>query len=154
VIGNRARIGVLQVGVVVELDDAACDRLVDLLRRRAASAVEHEVERGTGTEPLNDRPSEGAQDLRPELGVHCCVDTVDVSESGGEEVPAALAGPEALDNGDRVCGRAVEPLVCDPACIESVLLATDDSDFDLEDHVRISARLQELGGQLQVFGER
>jgi hypothetical protein len=69
---------------------------------------------------------------------------VDVSEGGGEEVSAALAGSEALDNGDSICGRAVEALVGDTACVESVLLATDDADLDLEDHVRFSARLQEI----------
>ena len=101
----------MQVGVEVELDDAGCDRLIDLLGRGAASAVEDEVELGIGTEALDDSVSERAQDLRPELCVHRRVETVDVAEGGGEEVSAALAGPEALDNGNSVCGRAVETLV-------------------------------------------
>jgi hypothetical protein len=93
VIGNRSRVGVLQVGVEVELDDAVSDRLIDLLRRRAASAVEDEVELGIGTETLDDGISERAQDLRPELCVLRRVDTVDVSERGGEEVRPRSPAP-------------------------------------------------------------
>jgi hypothetical protein len=154
VIGNRSRVRVLQVRIEVELDDAVSDRRIDLLGRRAASAVEDEVELGIGTEARDDGISERAQDLRPELCVHRPIDTVDVSEGGGEEVSAALTGSQALDNGDGICRRAVETLVCDTACIEPVLLAADDPNLDLEDHVRVSAFLQELGGQFQVLGER
>jgi hypothetical protein len=46
VVGNRSRVGVLQIRVEVELDDPVLDRLRDLHRRRPASAVEDEVERG------------------------------------------------------------------------------------------------------------
>jgi hypothetical protein len=46
VVGNRARIRVLQIRIEVELDHPVLDRLRDLHRRRTASAMEDEVERG------------------------------------------------------------------------------------------------------------
>jgi hypothetical protein len=56
VVGDSARVRILGVAVEVHLDDPVADCLGDLVRRRAAAAVEDEIECRSLAPAGGDRP--------------------------------------------------------------------------------------------------
>ena len=75
-----------------------------------------------------------------------------VAERQRGHVAAVLAGAERGDGGQRVLGSGVELLV--DRAVDTVLLAADDADLDLEDDVGRGALGQQLLGDLEVLGQR
>ena len=146
--------GVLGVGVDVHLHHAEVDGVADLLRGRARAAVEDEVEGarvGAEAELRGGGLLRGLEDLGAQLDVAGLVDAVHVAEGQGGHVATALAGAERLDGGDGVLGGRVE-LVVDLVG-DTVLLAADDADLDLEDDVGRGALGEQLLGDLEVLVE-
>src|SRR5664280_73992 len=110
VVGDRAGVGVLRIGVDVHLHHAVVQRLPDLLEQRATAAVKHQLERPVPADLGADRVLDLLQDRRAQLDVAGLVHAVHVAEGGGQHVAALLPGAEHLGRAQRILGRSVEPV--------------------------------------------
>jgi hypothetical protein len=80
------------------------------------------------------------------------VHAVHIAEGGGHDVAALLAQAKGLNDRDGVLGSAVQLLV--DLADDAVLLAADDADLDLKDHLRGGRLLEQLGGDRDVLVQR
>src|SRR6476660_658197 len=152
VVGDRAGERVLRVGVYVHLHHAVVQGGPDLLQQRAGAAVEDQVERLLLAVLRADRLLDLLEDLRAQLHVARLVHAVHVAEGQRGDVAALLAQAERRGGGQAVARGGVQLLVDRPD--DAVLLATDDADLDLQDHLRVLADRQQLLGDLQVLVQR
>ena len=107
-VGDRAREGVLHVGVDVHLHHAVVQRLVDVAQLRSGSAVEDQVESRRFAERGDDGLLAVLQDRRFQLDLARFVHAVHVAERGREQIARAwhcLQPPRDLQ---RVLRRRVE----------------------------------------------
>jgi hypothetical protein len=123
----------LQTHVDIHLDNTVGDGLGDLGLGGTGSTVEDEEERllVTVLELLGHVGLVLAKDLGLELDVSGLVDTVDVSESGGD----GEVGGDGRESGEDVVdvgGLSVERGVVDRRVVDSILLTTGDTDLHLE----------------------
>lgn len=145
IVTDTAEVGILQVGVQVDLDDTVADGLLVLGLGGAGAAVEDE-EDGlvlVGAGLLLDVGLVLAQELGVKSDVAGLVDAVDVAEASGNGEVRADGGKSVVDIED-VLGLGVEGVVVNVLVVDTVLLATSDADF-LSFHVRTLA--QEGTGQ-------
>lgn len=130
VVPDTGQVGVLHVGVEVDLDDTVADGLLVLLLGGAGTAVEDE-EDGlvlVGLDLLLDVGLVLGQQLRVQADVAGLVDTVDVAEASGNREVGADGG-QGLVDGQDVLGLGVEGVVVDVLVVDAVLLATGDTDL-------------------------
>jgi hypothetical protein len=99
-----------------------------------------------------DRPLDLAENRGTQVDIAGPVVAVDVSERRREEVAAALAAAERVDNRERFFGRGIETSVRAVAA-DAVLLAADGADLDLENHVCGGAFCEQRSGDGKVLFE-
>ena len=100
-------------------------------------------------EDLLDMGLVAAQTLGAELDVAGLVDTVDVAEAGSDgEVGRDLA--EILDDVLDILGLGVEGVVINVLVVDTILLATSDTNLHLEPLLHGSGALKVLGSGLDV----
>lgn len=130
VVTDTGQVGVLHVGVNVDLDDTVADGLLVLLLGRARATVEDEedwlVLVGLGL--LLDELLVLGQQLRVQADISGLVDTVDVAESSGNREVGA-DGRQGVVDGQDVLGLGVEGVVVDILVVDTVLLTTSDTDL-------------------------
>jgi hypothetical protein len=95
-----------------------------------------------------------AQQLGAEAYVARRVVTVDIPESRGQEVAAALARAECLGDRDRVSGCRVQALTSYAFMVDPVFLATDRADLELQQDVDLARLGQQFSRDAHVVGER
>lgn len=130
IVTHAAEVGILQVGVQVDLDDTVADGLLVLGLGGAGAAVEDE-EDGlvlVGAGLLLDVGLVLGQELGVKSDVAGLVDTVDVAEASGNGEVRADGGKSVVDIED-VLGLGVEGVVVNVLVVDTVLLATGDADF-------------------------
>jgi hypothetical protein len=169
VVAHTRQVGVLHVGVDVDLDHAVADGLLVLLLGRAGAAVEDEEDglvRGRA-DLLLDVQLVLLEQLGVQADVAGLVDAVHVAEaSSNREVGAD--GAEGVVDGQDVLRLCVERVVVDVLVVDAVLLTTGDTDFlvtksagmlicqteeeayHLEPLLQGSSTLEVLGGGLNV----
>lgn len=130
VVTDTGQVGVLHVSVDVDLDDTVANGLLVLLLGGAGATVEDE-EDGlvlVGLDLLLDVGLVLGEELGVQADVAGLVDTVDVTEtSGNGEVGGD--GSEGLLDGEDVLGLGVEGVVVDVLVVDTVLLATGDTNL-------------------------
>src|SRR5699024_3080343 len=130
--------------------------LLDLGLGRAVAAVEYEVEGQVALlqpQLLDSDVLAHLEDLRLELDVARLVDAVDVAEGGGQQVALpGVAGAQRVEGGLEILAGGVELLV--DLVLDTVLLAADDADLDLEDLLGVGRLLEQFLGDLEVPVER
>ena len=114
--------------------------------------MEDEVECRSLAVAGDDRPLDLAENRGTQVDLAGLVVAVDVSERRREEVAAALAGSERVDDRERFIGRGIETSVRAVAT-DAVLLAADGADLDLEDDVCGGALCEERSGDGEVLFE-
>ena len=130
VVTDTGHVGVLHVGVKVDLDDTVLDRLGVLLLGGAGATVEDE-EDGlvlVGLDLVLDVFLVLLEQLRVELDVAGLVDTVDITETSGNGEVGADGGELVVD-GEDVLGLSVERVVVNGLVVDTVFLTTSDTDF-------------------------
>lgn len=130
VVTDTGHVGVLHVGVKVDLDDTVLDRLGVLFLGGAGATVEDE-EDGlvlVGLDLVLDVFLVLLEQLRVELDIAGLVDTVDITETSGNGEVGADGG-ELLVDGEDVLGLSVERVVVNGLVVDTILLATSDTDF-------------------------
>lgn len=130
VVSDTGEVCVLEVGVEVDLDDTVADGVDELLLGGAGSTVEDEEDGLVllGSDGVLDVLLVLAEELGVELDVTWLVDTVDVTEAGGDGEEWGDGG-EGLVDGKDVLGLGVEGVVVNILVVDSVLLTTGDTDF-------------------------
>jgi len=130
VVSDTSKVGVLQVSVQVDLDDTVANGLLELLLGGSGATVEDKedglVLLGLGL--LLDVSLVLAEELRVQLDVAGLVDTVDVSEAGGNGEVGADGGKSLVDLVN-IFGLGVEGVVVNVFVVDAVLLSTGDTDF-------------------------
>lgn len=130
IVTHTAEVGILQVGVQVDLDDAVADGLLVLGLGGAGAAVEDEedglVLAGAGL--LLDVGLVLGQELGVKSDVAWLVDAVDVAEASGNGEVRADGSKSVVDVED-VLGLGVERVVVNVLVVDTILLATSDADF-------------------------
>jgi hypothetical protein len=127
---DTGQVGVLHVGVDVDLDDTVADGLLELGLGGAGATVEDEEDglARLGLGLLGDVLLVLGEELGVELDVAGLVDTVDVTEAGGNgEVGAD--GAEGVVDGQDVLGLGVEGVVVNILVVDTILLTTGDTDL-------------------------
>lgn len=130
VVTDTGQVGVLHVGVDVDLDDTVADGLLVLLLGGAGAAVEDE-EDGRVLVRLGLLLDVGlvlGQQLRVQADVAGLVDTVDIAEASGNREVGADGGQGVVDGQD-ILGLGVEGVVVDVLVVDAVLLTTGDTDL-------------------------
>lgn len=130
VVAHTRQVGVLHVGVDVDLDDTVADGLSVLLLGRAGAAVEDEEDGlvGSRADLLLDVQLVLLEQLGVQADVARLVDAVHVTEAGSNgEVGAD--GAEGVVDGQDILGLCVERVVVDVLVVDAVLLTTGDTDF-------------------------
>lgn len=130
VVSDTGEVSVLQVSVEVDLDDTVADGVGELLLGGAGSTVEDEEDWLVllGAYGVLDVLLVLAEELWVELDVTWLVDTVDVTEAGGDGEVWRDWG-KGLVNGKDVLWLGVEGVVVNILVVDSVLLTTGDTDF-------------------------
>jgi hypothetical protein len=150
-VADTGEVGVLHVSVDVDLDDTVADGLLELLLGGAGATVEDEEDGlvGLGTGLLLDVLLVLGEELGVQLDVTGLVDTVDVTEAGGDgEVGGD--GAEGVLDGQDVLGLGVEGVVVNVLVVDTVLLTTGDTDLHLEPLLHGSNALEVGGGGVDV----
>ena len=151
VVTDTAQVGVLHVGVDVDLDDTVSDGLGELLLAGAGATVEDEedglVLLGAGL--LLDVGLVLGEQLGVELDVAGLVDTVDVTEAGGNGEVGGDGG-QGVVNGQDILGLSVEGVVVNILVVDTVLLTTGDTDLHLEPLLHGGSALKVGGGGVDV----
>ena len=130
VVSDTGEVSVLEVGVEVDLDDTVADGVGELLLGGSGSTVEDEEDGLVllGSDGVLDVLLVLAEELWVELDVTGLVDTVDVTEAGGDGEEWGDGG-EGLVDGKDVLGLGVQGVVVNILVVDSVLLTTGDTDF-------------------------
>lgn len=130
VVSDTGEVSVLQVSVEVDLDDTVADGVEELLLGGSGSTVEDEEDGLVllGAYGVLDVLLVLAEELWVELDVTWLVDTVDVTEAGGDR-EVWRDGGEGLVDGKDVLWLGVEGVVVNILVVDSVLLTTGDTDF-------------------------
>lgn len=130
VVSDTGEVSVLQVSVEVDLDDTVADGVEELLLGGSGSTVEDEEDGLVllGAYGVLDVLLVLAEELWVELDVTWLVDTVDVTEAGGDG-EVWRDGGEGLVDGKDVLWLGVEGVVVNILVVDSVLLTTGDTDF-------------------------
>lgn len=127
VVTDTNQVSPLEVSVDVDLDDTEGDGLLELLNGGARTTVEDE-EDGlvvAVAKLLGDELLVLAKQLGVELDVARLVDTVDVSEAGGDGEVGGDGGQSLVDGVD-VLGLGVQGVVVNVLIVDTVLLTTSD----------------------------
>lgn len=130
VVTDTLSVGVLEVGVEVDLADTVADGVKVLLLAGARATVENEEDRLLVLDAglLPDVVLVLAEKLGVKLDVAGLVDTVDVTEaSSNGEVWGDLG--KGLVDGVDVLGLGVEGVVVNVLVVDTVLLTTGNTDF-------------------------
>lgn len=130
VVSDTGEVSVLQVGVEVDLDDTVADGVGELLLGGSGSTVEDEEDWLVllGSDGVLDVLLVLAEELWVELDVTGLVDTVNVTEAGGDGEEGGDRG-EGLVDGKDILGLGVKGVVVNILVVDSVLLTTGDTDF-------------------------
>ena len=130
VVTDTGHVGVLHVGVKVDLDDTVLDRLGVLLLGGAGATVEDEEDGLVllGLDLLLDVGLVLLQQLGVQTDVAGLVDTVHVTEASGNGEVGGDSG-QGLVDGQDVLGLGVEGVVVDVLVVDAVLLTTGDTDL-------------------------
>jgi hypothetical protein len=130
VVTDTGHVGVLHVGVEVDLDDTVADGLLVLLLAGTRATVEDEEDGLVllGADLLLDVGLVLLQKLGVELDVAGLVDTVHITESSGNGEVGADGGESVVDGQD-VLGLSVQGVVVNVLVVDTVLLTTSDTDF-------------------------
>jgi hypothetical protein len=130
VVTDTGQVGVLHISVDVDLDDTVADGLLELGLGGAGATVEDEEDglARLGLGLLGDVLLVLGEELGVELDVAGLVDTVDVTEAGGNgEVGAD--GAEGVVDGQDVLGLGVEGVVVNILVVDTIFLTTGDTDL-------------------------
>lgn len=133
IVTDTLDVGELGISVNVDLDDTALDTSTELVDRGTGTTVEDE-ENGLvvgGLELLLNIGLVLTQKSGLELDVTGLVDTVDVTESGGNGEVRGNGGELTVDIPD-VLGLSVELGVGDVRVVDTVFLTTSDTDLHLD----------------------
>jgi hypothetical protein len=151
VVTDTLAVSVLHVGVDVDLDDTVGDGIEELLLGGAGATVEDKSDGLVVLEALLllDVLLVLLEELGAELDVAGLVDTVDVTEAGGDgEVGGD--GVEGLVDLVDVFGLGVEGVVVNGLVVNTVLLATGDADLHLDPLLHGSNALEVGSGGVDV----
>lgn len=172
VVTNARQVGELHVSVEVDLNDTVADGLLVFCLGGSGTTVENEEDGLVigGADLLLDVGLVLLEQLRVQADVAGLVDTVHVTETGGDGEVGADGG-EGLVDGEDILGLGVEGVVVDILVVDTVLLTTSDTDFlqpvsncsnlsnvsmrafktyHLEPLLQGSGTLEVLGGSLDV----
>lgn len=130
VVTDTRHVGVLHIGVEVDLDDTVADRLLVFLLGGTRAPVEDEVDGLVlvGADLLLDVGLVLAQKLGVQTDVAGLVDTVHITETSGNGEVGADGGESVVDGQD-VLGLSVQGVVVNVLVVDTVLLTTSDTDF-------------------------
>jgi hypothetical protein len=151
IVADTGEVGVLHVGVEVDLDNTVGDGLPEVVDTGSRSTVEDEEDRLVllGTDSLLDVLLVLLQKTGLELDVAGLVDTVNVAETSGNGEVGGDLGELLVDVQD-VLGLGVERVVVNILVVNTVLLTTGDTDLHLEPLLHGSSALEVLLGGLNV----
>jgi hypothetical protein len=130
VVTDTGEVGVLQIGIEVDLDDTVADGVGELLLRRTGSTVEDEEDWLVllGSDGILNMLLVLAKELWVELDVSWLVDTVDVSETSGDGEVWGDWG-ESLVDGKNILWLGVKGVVVNILVVDTILLTTGDTNF-------------------------
>lgn len=151
VVTDTGEVSVLEVSVQVDLDNTVGDGLLELVLGGSGSTVEDEEDWLVllGTDGGLDVGLVLAKKRWLELDVSWLVDTVDVSETGGNGEVWGDWGEGLVDVED-VLWLGVEGVVVDVLVVDAILLTSGDTDLHLEPLLHWSSALEVLSGGLDV----
>lgn len=154
VLADTLGVGELHVGVDVDLDDTVGDGVLELLLGGAGTTVEDKSDGLVVLEALLllNVLLVLLEELGAELDVARLVDTVDVTEASGDgEVGGD--GVEGLVDLVDVLGLGVEGVVVNGLVVNTVLLATGDTDLHLDPLLHGSNTLEVGSGGVDVVSD-
>lgn len=130
VVTDTGQVGVLHVGVQVDLDNTVANGLLVLVLRGAGATVEDEEDGLVllGASLLLDVGLVALEQLGVQADVARLVDTVNITETSGNGEVWADSG-ERLVDGENVVGLSVQRVVVDGLVVDTVFLTTSDTDF-------------------------
>ena len=130
VVPDTGQVGVLHVSVNVDLDDTVADGLLVLVLGGAGATVEDEEDGLVllGLELLLEVGLVLLEELGVQADVAGLVDTVHVTETSGNREVRGDGGQGVVDGQD-VLGLGVQGVVVDVLVVDTVLLATGDTDL-------------------------
>lgn len=151
VVPDAGEVGVLEISVQVDLDDTVGDGLLELLLGGSGSTVEDEEDWLVllGLDGRLDVSLVLAEKGWLELDVSWLVDTVDVSEAGGDGEVWGDWGEGLVDVED-VLWLGVKGVVVDILVVDTILLTSGDTDLHLEPLLHWGSALEVLSGGLDV----
>mmetsp|Transcript_86876 Transcript_86876/g.137796 ORF Transcript_86876/g.137796 Transcript_86876/m.137796 type:complete len:403 (+) Transcript_86876:277-1485(+) len=145
-LANAAPIGPLGVGVDVHLHHARFDGVADVLQTGATASVEDEGDGlvAVAAQLLLDELLGVVQDNWLQAHIARCIDAVHVAEGRGYcEVPVGHSGQRLVDLPD-LLGLRVETRGIHVRVVHTVLFATGDTQFHLQQQVDLGHALQVL----------
>jgi hypothetical protein len=152
VVTDTSEVSVLEIGIEVDLDDTRLDSSGEFLLSGARSTVEDE-EQWLVLSAIDLLLGVGlmlSEKLWVELDVSWLVDTVDVSESGGDgEVWGD--GDEGLVDIVDILWLGVEGSVVDVGVVDTILLTTSDTNLHLDPLLHWGSTLSVLLGDGNVL---
>jgi hypothetical protein len=151
VVADTLGVGELHVSVDVDLDDTVGDGVLELLLGGAGATVEDKSDGLVVLEALLllDVLLVLLEELRAELDVTRLVDTVNVTEAGGDG-EVGRDGVKSLVDLVDVFGLGVEGVVVNGLVVNTVLLATGDTDLHLDPLLHGSDTLEVRSGGVDV----
>lgn len=152
VVADALGVGVLEVGVEVDLADTVADGVKVVLLAGAGATVEDKEDwlLILGALLLLDVLLVLLEELWPKLDIAWLVDTVHVTETGGDR-EVWRNWRESLVDVVNVLWLCVERVVVDGLVVDTVLLTTGDTDLHLEPLLHWCSALEVLGGGLDVL---
>lgn len=152
VVADTEQVGPLRVGVDVHLDHTVADGGADLVLLGTGSAVEDEEDRVllVALDLSADVLLVLAEQLGLQRDVSGLVDTVNVTETGGDGEVGGNLGELAVDVPD-VLGLGVERGVVNTLVVNTVLFTTSNADLHLEPDAERSHALEVLEAGLDVL---
>ena len=155
VVSDTGQVSVLTVSVQVDLDDTVLDTSVKLLLGGAGTTVENQVQwlRVGATNLLVGVLLVLAQNGRSQHNVTWLVDTVDVTEGGGNGEVWRDWG-QGLVHGENGLWLGVQGLLVHVLVVDTVLFTTGDTNLHLEPlvHLGHSGEVLDTGGDVLVVG--
>jgi len=144
--------GFVLTSVDVHLDNTKVDSGLDVLLGRSRASVEDEPDGLVGLELalLLDKLLVLAQKLGVELDVSGSVNSVDVTEGSGNREQVGDLG-EGIVDVKNVLGLGVEGGVIDLRVVNTILLASGDTDLHLEMAVDLGHAMEVLDADLDVL---
>lgn len=155
VVTNTLGVGVLHVGVEVDLADTVANGVEVVLLAGAGATVEDKEDRLVilGLLLLGNVLLVLLEELGPELDISRLIDTVDVTETGSNgEVGGD--GHEALVNVVDVLRLSVKGVVVNGLVVDTILLTTSNTNLHLEPLLHGGSALEVLGGGFDVLFDR